>query len=67
MIAQKLDCLNNEIVIWFMTIFSDSNIFYAAVYAYKDYHDARLKVNGPNLESVQYDRGNSHIQAEDDV
>ena len=47
--------------------FSDSNIFYVAVYACKDYHDAKLKVDGPNLDSVKYDRGNSHIQDEDDV
>ena len=50
-----------------MATFTDSNIFYLAVYAYKDYHDAKLKVDGPNLETVEYDRGDSHIQDEDDV
>ena len=54
-------------MIWFLAIFSDSNIFYAAVYAHKSYHDAKLKVDGPNLETVEYDRGDSHIQNEDDV
>ena len=58
---------NITIIIWVLSIFSDSNIFYAAVYAHKSYHDAKLKVDGPNLETVEYDRGDSHIQDEDDV
>ena len=39
----------------------DSNTFYAAVYAHKSYHDARLTIDGPNLQNVTLDLGDSCI------
>ena len=44
-----------------------SNTYYAAVYGHKNYHDARLTVDGPNLEKVELDRGDSVIHDDGDV